>query len=286
MEIRIRGEIVASLELDGSELTASRTAGGFKFDVPAKITIMAPLGGSHVPMLSGLHGVLSVHNPSEIEIGCLRATGTYLGASTQHDIPGSLVWRGPLQELAFYEKIRQTKPPSLRVQIWGEVFLLKSAPNQPLRLDEAPTQFYGTTQLTVPVHIWASALRKVGVIDAVFLEISNPVVGPPALKRVWESLQDAKDSFDEGGESGWRSCGVHVREALTAWQDEVPLDLGKNLANSDLTKDQRLDNLRNQVRMFTHITAHPDPKVAKSWTRNDALLALGSLCTLLAAKNV
>ena len=78
---------------------------------------------------------------------------------------------------------------------------------------------------------------------------------------------------------GWRSCGIHVREALTAWQEEVPLDLGKNITDkAKLTKDQRLDNLRHHLREFTHIAGHPDPSVAKTWTRDDALLAFGRLC--------
>ena len=105
------------------------------------------------------------------------------------------------------------------------------------------------------------------------------------MTPVWSALQAARDDYATGGTTGWRTCGIHLRQALTDWETAQKLDTGKGIADKKtFTKDQRLDNLRYHVREFTHIAGHPDPNVAKTWTRDDALLALSTTCALLNTK--
>jgi hypothetical protein len=228
-----------------------------------------------IPLLSNVRGNLI---DVGLEIGEFTTPHLYLGHNEADAQQITVEWRGTMAALATYERRREGKAVTLKAEITGVIHLLTSAPNQPLMLGPSPTLFSGQTTLTISPDAWATVLRELGIVDLVVVQIPLPDAGrlPPA---VWHELQAARDEFLSGGKAGWRSCGVHLRQALDHWEDAQPLDLGGTPQN--MTKEQRLDVIRKWLRHYTHITAHP--AIAKDWTRDDALLALTAVCALLNA---
>ncbi len=287
MDIVRSSTSIGTVQFRAEPLTGERTTEGFVIRLPITIGLRPTPAQGLIPMISGLRGTL-LHREEHgkmIEIGQLRSDQLYTGAGAEHQFPAIMEWRGTAASLAAYERHRNGKPPEWHVQLAGEVHLLNVVPGEPLHLNTAPETFHGQETLRLPTEAWATLLHQLGILDLILLTIPlQPPIEEP-MAPVWRALQAARDDFTAGGESGWRSCGVNIRQALTDWQNAHKPDLAKGLADrSTLTKDQRLDTLRHDLREFTHIAGHPDLRVAKTWNRDDALLALSTTCALLNSK--
>ncbi len=102
-------------------------------------------------------------------------------------------------------------------------------------------------------------LQQLGVMDYMLVQFPIPTAmsGPPA--PVWSALQRTREDLRAGGRSGWRSCGIHVRRALTDWQTANPPNIEKGISDKTrLTRDQRLDRLREALRDFTHVAGYQE----------------------------
>ena len=286
MDIVIQNTIIGSIGFRQDPPTAQRTAEGFTITLP--ITVRLSPAQGRVPMLSEIYGTLFHADGGQLyEIGRFYNNDHWQGGKDDREFPANLEWRGTLAALANYERLRDGRPVSMQVWCAGQVHLLSFTPGQPLKLDFAPFRFHGQEQLRITTESWTNALRALGVIDLVLVHIPVPTCTSDLMTPVWTAVQTARDDFAAGGATGWRSCGIHIREALTDWEGIEKLDTGKGIQDKKvLTKSQRLDNLRYYLREFTHIAGHPDPAVAKTWTRDDALLALSTACALLNARKL
>jgi hypothetical protein len=123
-------------------------------------------------------------------------------------------------------------------------------------------------------------LREVNLRDTVLVEIPFQSDPPSGWEAVWQALQDARDSFDTGGSTGWKNCVTAVRLALDEWRRIEPEDKGP-ADPQDRTKAHRTENLRWHLIQLAHYAAHTR---ADEWTRDDALLALSTLSALLAVR--
>jgi hypothetical protein len=287
MDIEIAHTHVGAIQFRQEPPTAQRTANGFLINLPITIRLRPTPVKGLIPMLSGLRGTLLVPDDKRglFEIGRFRSDALYHGARDDHQFPATVEWHGALSSLAEFEQRRASKPPAWQVRIAGEIYLLSSVPNHARQLGDVPDTFHGQETLNIPSEIWTTLLQQLGVLDLVLVHIPLPEPTPGPMTPVWSALQQARDDFAAGGAAGWRSCGIHLRQALTDWDIVQKLDTGKGITDkSKLTKDQRLDTLRYHLREFTHIAGHPEPAIAKTWTRDDALLALSATCALLNAK--
>jgi hypothetical protein len=97
---------------------------------------------------------------------------------------------------------------------------------------------------------------------------------------VWEGLQNARIAFEQGGSTGWKGCVMGVRLALENWQKIEPEDLSQS-DKTKRTKRQRLDHLRWSLLQIGHFFAHNG---AEECSRDDAMLLLSTLSTLLAER--
>src|SRR3990167_2125734 len=88
---------------------------------------------------------------------------------------------------------------------------------------------------------------------------------------------EARDAFEQGGTTGWKTCGAAVRRALENWQeiekgDMVPgWESQSRQERENRTKRQRLDILRWYLLQLAHLAVHSS---ANEWSRDDALLML------------
>lgn len=123
-------------------------------------------------------------------------------------------------------------------------------------------------------------LRKLGVAENVLLEIPLPTSPPAPWDEVWNALTEARDTFEHGGSTGWKGCVTAVRLALDKWRQIEEEDLGPTDKQAR-TKLQRFENLRWNLLQYAHYGPHSR---ADEWTRDDALLMLAALSTLLAVR--
>jgi hypothetical protein len=286
MEIQLNNIIVGSIETARHAPTAEPTIGGFNLTIPITIRL-APTGNPPLyPMVSHLRATININACGiKQEIGTCSSPHLFTSASTSYDIAASLHWRGTLETLAAFEQQRNGEPLIFSLQISGHITLLTFTPGETFQLTSPPQAFHGQELLTISTEAWASILQTLRIIDLILVQIPLATTTAAQMTRVWNALQAARKDFTSGGETAWRAAGVHIREALSAWQDAAPPDTGNYPKDrSAMTKDQRLDQLRQSLREFTHLAGHPDPMLATSWTRDDALLALSTISALLNAK--
>lgn len=153
-----------------------------------------------------------------------------------------------------------------------------------------PQRLYSRTgyiQVTYPRELWVDMLRRLGVAENVLVEVPLPPVPSDPWNGVWQALIDARNAFEQGGSTGWQATVTAVRHALALWHDIENEDQGpgwKTPSQPDRelrTKQQRLDALRWHLRQVAHLAPHSR---AEEWTRDDALLMLTTLSTLLAER--
>ena len=130
-------------------------------------------------------------------------------------------------------------------------------------------------------------MRDLNLQDSILVDIPFPSDPPTGWEPIWTALRDARDSFDKGGSTAWKNTVTSVRLALEEWQHlekEVQGPGWKRPDRTDLetrTKEQRIDNIRWHLIQLAHYAAHTK---ADDWTRDDALLLLSTLSSLLAVR--
>ncbi|HET6973777.1 MAG TPA: hypothetical protein VFH96_07100 [Pyrinomonadaceae bacterium] len=321
IEIEDASGRLGSITFDRSPrtLTAERTASGFELQLPIEITLRVRLRDDPMLMLSNLRGSVLVKKPdgSPINVGTLLGKFRYTaGISTSEPYSYKntkyLSWTGTFADLAHIEQCRNGQPPQFLMHVEGEwSFLvppvLPSASEIPqellsqeletrlrkyqsFRFLTEPQDVYsrtGNIQVTYPRELWVEMLRRLGVAENVLVEVPLPANPSGPWDDVWQALIDARNAFEQGGSTGWQSTVTSVRRALERWHEIEQEDQGpawKTPSQSDLklrTKKQRLDALRWHLRQVAHLAPHSS---AEEWTRDDALLMLATLSSLLAER--
>lgn len=303
IEIRVssdRKERVISFDESPAQLHAQRTAAGFKLSLPVKIGFYSVPEGAPKPMLTNLRGTLLASDSptgSKLEIGRIYSDSWFTGfryrnenSRTLHESNDSLIWQGSLVELALYERYRDGRVPQFEIELRGEFCYLLTDAHLDRDVRGEPQPFYphnGSVQITYPREVWIRMLQKLGVAENVLVEV--PLPGNPSgnWDEVWRALIDARNYFEQGGETGWKGCVTSVRLALEKWRVVEAEDAGPGFVRPKRqelearTKKQRLDQLRWDLMQMAHQGPHTHIDL---WTRDDALLMLSTLSALLAER--
>ena len=272
--------------VEPNHLNVSRTAAGFQMSIPGQLLLHLVGRDDPQPMVSNLWGHIFTTDSSgtNVEVGQFYDNSWYSvgwsdrpGRSTSTDI--RLIWRGTFIEIAYFEKVREGRPPRLQLQLWGELCYLLPSQHPRHQLRTPPQRIYGNVTVTYPKEIWVQKLRSLGVLENVLVEIPLLSAPPAPWDQVWENVVAARDHFEQGGMTGWNSCVLSVRQALERWRDIEGNDTGPT-DPTKRSKRERLNNLRQALHQCTHIWIHRD----EDPTRDDALLMLSTLSALLAER--
>jgi hypothetical protein len=288
-------EIVGRIDFgtNHSYLSASRTPAGFELTIPAKLSFYLVARDKPIPVVNNLHGTISavVAGGGSVEVGRLQDDTWHKGGwsekpgqSYPHDL--HLKWRGASAELALFEKLREGRPPQLRVELWGELYYLLPSEHPNFQVRTHPELVYGSATFGYQKELWVEKLRSIGALENILVEIPLPSSPPAPWDEVWAALVEARNAFEQGGATGWKGCVTAVRVALERWRAIEQEDMGPGWRNApgraeDRTKEQRLDNLRWHLHHCTHYWVHSP---AEKCSRDDALLMLSTLSALLAER--
>lgn len=192
-----------------------------------------------------------------------------------------------LDSLAFYERLRYGQAPQFRMRVSGAIsYLLQVLTNHQVRSISFP--FYADCHVQYSRDAWTRTLRELNFRDCILVEIPFPSDPPHEWEAVWHALRDARDSFESGGSTGWKSSITSVRLALEEWRNIEKEDLGAGWQMPTIpdlqsrSKEQRLNAIRWHLIQLAHYAAHTK---ADEWTRDDALLMISTLCALLCVRN-
>lgn len=277
---------------DARRLSARRTAAGFLISFPVVISIRYVKRNDDVPVINGLGGTLltGFESGTALELGHIAVdrevtTGWTEDGSGENTNQAYMDWRGTFEELAVFEKIREGRSPRFKVHLKGELrhLLQINHPRYKIRSEPDDIRFGNSniTEFGFAAEGWAErVLHGLGISENVLVEIPLPTSPPAPWDEVWQSLVRARNSFKQGGSTGWQGCVVAVRLALEKWRDiEKP-----NTGPTDpklRSKRERLDALRLSLHQCTHIWVHGSDDEC---SRDDALLMLSTLSALLAER--
>lgn len=271
-------------------LSALRTASGFRVHIPASVTFSEPRG-SRLPLsLENLRLTLFTDNAGKLfEIVTGQCDSILTTPMSDTPIQFSCDWTD--RAFACYEGIRAGREPKFRLQVCGDIrnILVEGNSRTGREGCSAATRFYQRGETGYSREVWTKMMRDVGVGDSVLVEIPLPSDPPSGWDPVWAALRDARDSFDTGGSTGWKNTVTSVRLALEEWRNlkgekEDPGAGWQVPERSDLqsrTKLQRIDAIRWHLIQLAHYGAHTK---ADEWTRDDAMLMLSTLASLLAVR--
>ncbi len=272
------------------QLEARRTGDGFSIVIPGHLDLSFPDRSEPCPMVSNLRCIISAVDRSGTvtELGVALDRNHYLGAIPESSSRVRLEWRGPLATMALYERIRDGRPPVFRFDVFGDLCFLLDVEGFSSRLRSEPVgaAVYGRVEVEYKPEAWKKVLQDLGVAHVLLLEVPLPASPPAGWDEVWRHVRDAMQSFEQGGNIGWKNCVASLREALTEWQAVDPEDLGefKKPSRTDLearTSRQRFDVLRWHLRQVAHLGPH---RPADEWTRDEALLVLSTFAALIAVR--
>lgn len=266
-----------------------RTASGFQISFPARVTFPARQPGSDPLLVESLSARFEASG-NGTEIGVMRFSEPFVSGTSDRII--QFVWESGFDALAFYERIREGREPSFQIMLAGSMrrlFPVTNNQNYEFQFASFPADpFYEQTVIHYSREAWTNTLRQLGFRDSFVVEIPYPS-DPPAndWDEVWSALQDARNAFDKGGTTGWKGASTSIRLALEAWrkiEGEKPGPGWQQPKLEDIktwTKEERLDGIRWHVMNLANYAAHTG---ADTWTRDDAMLMLSTLCALLAVK--
>lgn len=270
-------------------LNGVRTGSGLRLQIPALIDFSSPSGSGLPLVLQGLRLTLTCQDSGkQVEVGMAYCDSIF--TTPMHDAPNHFSWDLTFEALAFYETIRAGQEPKFGLRLQGDISYILLAPNagrtgkEPMSV---PTRFYQHGEVGYSRHAWTKMMRDVGIKDSILIELPFAADPPNGWEPVWDALRDARNSFDAGGSTGWKNAVTSARLALEAWQDLEKEDQGPGWQRpnrNDLesrTKAQRTDAIRWHLIQLAHYAAHTK---AEEWTRDDALLLLSTLCSLLAVR--
>ena len=276
IDIMIGGTPVGCITFDKSpdRLIANRTATGFNLGIPAIVELEYTNKSKPCPMLSNLCGTISVDMESgaEMELGIIKDDWWYIGGKSES---AKLVWSGLVYALTKYEIIRDGKSPVLKIKFHGEACWLLPNIDKTCLIRSGPYNFSDKVQITYPKEVWIKMLRGLQVAENILVEIPLPNSPPTPWDVVWKALMEARDAFEQGGTTGWKTCGAAVRRALEKWVQIEDKEPGWKPPDKEerenRTKRQRLDILRWHLLQLAHLAVHSS---ADEWSRDDALLML------------
>ena len=275
INVTLRGETVGSVTFDQPDKAfgGSRTASGFRLHLPATIIFHPPQDESAL-LLENLQATLSA---SGVEIGVARYPEAFRSVAGKRSF--SFAWDWTISALAVYEQLRAGREAEFSITLSGDIRYL--LPGQGWKeVCSIASTFHEPGVVRYSRAVWTSTLRHLNLRDAVLVEIPFKSDPPSGFEPIWQALRDARDSFDQGGSTGWKNCVTSVRLALEEWRRVEEEDQGPKEIKSR-TKAQRIDNLRWILMQYAHFAPHTN---ADDWTRDDALLALSTLCALLAVR--
>lgn len=296
-QIEIRGmanERVGAIDFNpyADHLNVLPTATGFNLSLPISISLKLVARSSPIPLLSNLRGVVYMSDlPGKtIEVGQIRNEEIHessYGDNSEFSKQAIMSWRGTYAQLSSIEKIREGRPPQFQIQLSGELCYLFEKESAIVLLRSQPKSFWGQVAVSYSRDLWVSRLQNLGVMENVVVEIPIPGTPPTMWEEVWQSLVLARKAFEQGGETAWKACVTEVRTALEKWRAIENEDMGPGWKSTpgnsqDRTKKQRIDNLRWHLHQCTHHWVH---NLGAECTRDDALLMLSTLSSLLAQRN-
>lgn len=285
------GTTVGSITFEESpdNLAATRTAGGFKLDLPVTVRLTLANSRDPWPMLSNISATIAAFNEERqsLTVGRARYYGWFTGAIPQSAAPTALLWSDSLSALARYETFRNGGRPRFRITVLAELcYLVPQLTGWRVRTE--PQQVHGDVEIAYPTDIWMRMVRGLGLSLSVLLEVPLPSTPAKPWDAIWQAVAEAITAFERGGETGWKGCGTAVRLALDEWRSIEREDMGpgwKQPSREDLearTARQRLDNIRYHLRQYVHLAPHTG---AEQWSRDDALLMLSAISSLLLVRN-
>jgi hypothetical protein len=287
-------ERVGSLTFDEDprRLSVRHTAAGFVISFPVVVSIRYVKREDDTPVINRLDGTLSTGFESDqsVELGRIEldreiTTGWTKDGSGENTNQAYMDWRGTFEELAVFEKIREGRSPRFKVNLKGELrYLLNiNHPRYKIRSEPDDIRFDYTSmrEFGYAAEGWVErVLHGLGVSENVLVEIPLPNSPPAPWDEVWQSLVRARNSFKQGGSTGWQGCVVAVRLALEKWRDIEKPNTGPT-DPKQRSKRERLDALRLSLHQCTHIWVHGSDDEC---SRDDALLMLSTLSALLAER--
>jgi hypothetical protein len=281
--LTLGNEAVGSVTFDQPEkaLLANRTASGFRVYLAASVTFHPPQESQLVLLLENLQATFSA---SGVEIGVAHYSAALRSSPGERSIIFN--WDWTLTALAVYERVRAGLAPEFSIRLSGDIrYILPGQGGK--EVCSIASTFAQPGFVRYSREAWTDMLRELNLRDTVLVEIPFQADPPSGWEPIWQALRDARDSFDTGGSTGWKNCVASVRHALEEWQKVEKEEQGpgwQRPAFPDLqsrTKAQRIDNLRWHLIQCAHLAPHTK---ADDWTRDDALLALSTLCALLAVR--
>jgi hypothetical protein len=288
VNIIFNGENVGSIQLRQPDLYFPfvRTASGFRLNIPTLITLSPPANNRTPLLLGHLRVTFFALDEAgrQVEIG--TALHGSLVRTPAKDIPVSLPWDWSFLVFAVYERMRAGKEPHFRFAVSGDIHHVFPGDGGK-DLYSVPTVFYQWGEISYSRDTWLRTIKELSIQDFVVLEIPFLADPPNAWEPVWHALRDARDSFEKGGSTGWKNSVTSVRLALEEWQKIEKEDQGSGWQRPPIqdlqnrTKEQRIDNIRWHLIQLAHYAAHTR---ADEWTKDDALLALSTLCALIAVR--
>lgn len=288
----VAGKSIGSVTFEESpkQLDANRTAAGFDIHFPMTVNLKFSnmYVNSPLPMLSNISATVTAVRlgKENLILGRVLCPESFLGASPESFTPAKLTWGSSFAALCAYEQFRDGKRPGFKIALTAELCKLipTGLTGTGIRNRSEPSIVQGEVLVSFPTEVWVQMIRGLGLSYPVFLEIPLSSSPPAPWNEVWNAVKEATESFEKGGETGWKGCISAVRLALDHWQkierEEMGPGWNPHLAkeHKNRTKQQRLDNIRWHLREFCHLAPHGS---AEQFTRDDALLMLSTLSALL-----
>jgi hypothetical protein len=299
-------------------LHATRTASGFEMLLPIVITFRTRPPNEPRLVITNLHGKVFAKDKSGSSICVGRLIGPMresagIASGDSYDYPREtyIEWVGTLNDMAHVERCRDGEIPNLQMRVegqwihslplYGEVSesQLREMADQQRALINRYEGYKVVTEpqslrcrtayieVSYPREVWIKMIRSFGIAENVLVEIPIPRQPPGKWDGVWNGLVDARNAFERGGTTGWQACVTSVRRALENWQNIEKEDQGPGWKapsppeRESRTKRQRLDALRWHLMQLAHLGPHSG---ADEWSRDDALLLLSTLSSLLAER--
>jgi hypothetical protein len=206
----------------------------------------------------------------------------FAGGAVNSLIKGQL--RLPLTRAALeaIEHVRQGNTPKFEVGLHASAFV-KTKEAGPLDLCRVDFADPGPIEIEVQRDSWQTELQKVSPMGSVLIEIPVSFSRAAPWDRVWRGLDAAAINLAQGGEVAYKNCVSEVRQALDCWK-EIDGFGSKQRLDRQQSKRERLQAAASALYHFCSLSVHADEHQV-DWTRSDAILAISTLCSLLAVRD-
>lgn len=278
-----------SLIFDEKGLKARRTIDGLVLTLPMAVHTDGPddwVRGGLAPLISDIEARGRLCG---VEVGRARDASVYRTWHSRTD--GELELAIDAEALHAIERHRNGGSVAVNLAVSWQVAMLW--PQQQQRHAEAmlrgaPTRNTIPLSLTYDRDSWVHMIDGTGYGEHVAVEIALPQNTAPPWDTILKAARTARDALKSGGESAWKAAIVECRHAIEEWNKLERPDHGLGWHSPSMaermarTKAQRMDNLRWDLYQLAHEAAHSP---ADRFTRDDAILVLGTLSALLAIRN-